>query len=369
MKKIVINTKLLGRAEVFKVLAVAHCTGYPTLLVGPPGVGKTNVLLDYSKAVQAADGITDPMEQLANTFILETDEGTRSAEVKGRPNMKKLLDPTNPTYEVNTPIADAKVVLINEIDKANAAMRNSFLSVMNEKFLFNGEKKIMCNWELFCSACNIIPKDEENSPFWDRFILKYKVSRLTKSQLLQFYKMTSKAPVEINLPDEQEINAFITDNLNEVLMRKFVELTYNELSDRTLTYVPRLIAGVAYCFDVPVKKAMIKTCELLTTADIAKALSTQIEAQEIATMRNKIDMIKTLGSYDQITSQIDEVKKAAKSASQNPEVTRKDLEEIANELNKALAENPVYSKAQQNLGESLNAPSDKVSWNKITSKV
>ena len=37
MKTIKIETKLLGRTETFKILAVAHVTGHGVLLVGPPG--------------------------------------------------------------------------------------------------------------------------------------------------------------------------------------------------------------------------------------------------------------------------------------------------------------------------------------------
>lgn len=364
MKTITIDTNLLGRTETFKILAVGHATQFPVLLVGPAGVGKTKCLLDYSLAMAA--GV--PKDALDQTFILETDEGTRAAEIKGRVNMKKLLDPVSPEYTVLTPAAEAKMVLINEVDKANSGFRNSMLGIMNERVLFNGEKKILCNWELFCASCNIIPKEEEGSPFWDRFVIKHRVNRLTKSQMVQYYTITSKAPVKINVPEEAEILDFISNYLPKELLRKFVELTYDSLSDRTLSYVPKLVAAVAYCFDVPVKKAMIKTAELLTNPEIAKKLATQIEVKEISDIRQKIDMIKTLAQYDQIVAQIDDVKRSAKAASANPDVSKNELQELANELNRALAENPVYSKANDNIANALNTPTESVGWNKPTAK-
>lgn len=363
-KKLTINTNLLGRSDTFRILAVGHATGYPVLLEGPPGVGKTKCLLDYSLALHNGNTQT----ALDKTFILETDEGTRAAEIKGRVNMRKLLDPVNPEYALLTPAAEAQMVLINEVDKANSGFRNSMLGIMNERVLFNGDSKVLCKWELFCAACNVIPKEEVGNPFWDRFVVKHQVKRLTKSQLTQYFGMTSKAPVQLQIPDEQEIAQFITDYLPKELMRKFVELTYDSLSDRTLSYVPRIIAAVAWVFEVPVKKAMIKTCEILVNPEMAKKLATQIEIKEVSDIRQKIDMIKTLTQYDQIVAHIEEVKRSAKAASTHPDVTKAELTELAAELNKALTDNPVYSKANENLGAALNAPTSSVGWNNPTAK-
>ena len=80
MKQLTIKTPLVGRSETFKVLAVAHATQKPILLVGEPGVGKTKALLDYGLALHGGDA----QKTLNETFILETDESTRSPEIKGR---------------------------------------------------------------------------------------------------------------------------------------------------------------------------------------------------------------------------------------------------------------------------------------------
>jgi len=264
MKTLSFKTQLLGRSETFKILAVGHVTGYPVLLVGPPGTGKTKALLDYAHGLHNQVAV----KALESTFILETDEGTRPAEIKGRVDMRKLLAPgvdangvpLAPSYNLNSPIAKAKMILINEIDKANPGLRNSMLGVMNEKMLFNGEEKVYCPWELFCASCNIIPKEEENNPFWDRFVLKHRMTRLTKSQMLQYYQLKSKAPVDINLPEPKELDDFIAANVSPEILRHFVDAVYTEMSDRTLSYVPRIIAAVSYVYDMNVKKATIKAC-------------------------------------------------------------------------------------------------------------
>lgn len=370
MKTLSIKTSLLGRSETFKILAVAHVTGYPVLLVGPPGTGKTRALLDYAHGLHNQNA----QEALKNTFILETDEGTRPAEIKGRVSMQDLLAPgldvngkqLPPVYKLNSPIASAKMILINEIDKANPGLRNSMLGVMNEKMLFNGEDKVFCPWELFCASCNIIPKEEENNPFWDRFVLKHRLTRLTKSQMLQYYQMKTKAPVELKLPDETELQNFISGSITQDLLRQFVEITYKDMSDRTLSYIPKIIAAVSFVYDMNVKKATIKACELLTSPDIAKNLAVKLEPKAISDIRNKIDYIKSLQNYDQILNQIEDIKKSAQSAANLAEVSKTDMEDLAQDLNKVLASHPVYSAGNTAVADALKSTSTKTSWGDAT---
>ncbi len=43
-------------------------------------------------------------------YILETDEGTKASEIKGMPDLGKLF--TENKYDLNTPIADAEIVIV-----------------------------------------------------------------------------------------------------------------------------------------------------------------------------------------------------------------------------------------------------------------
>lgn len=180
-----IDTSLINKEEVFKMLALAESTGLPCLLVGAPGVAKTKTIIEYAKAWLNRDGKMSAEDFANKIYILETDEGTKSSEIKGMPDLGKLF--TDNKYELNTPIADAEIVIINEVDKASSGIRNAMLGVMNEKFLFNGKHKIPCKWKLFVATCNEIPKDEIGSPFWDRFMLKMTVNRVSAGELVKYF--------------------------------------------------------------------------------------------------------------------------------------------------------------------------------------
>lgn len=85
-----IETSLINKEEVFKMLALAEATSLPLLLVGPPGTGKTKTVIEYSKAwLQKSNNTVTNQDFIDKLYILETDEGTKNSEVKGI-NKKKL---------------------------------------------------------------------------------------------------------------------------------------------------------------------------------------------------------------------------------------------------------------------------------------
>lgn len=79
-----ITSSLINKEEIFRMLALSEATQLPLLLVGKPGTGKTKTVIEYSKAWLQKGGNTVTNQDFMNKlYILETDEGTKSSEVKG----------------------------------------------------------------------------------------------------------------------------------------------------------------------------------------------------------------------------------------------------------------------------------------------
>jgi hypothetical protein len=216
---------------------------------------------------------------------------------------------------------------------------------MNEKVLFNGQAKVPCNWETFAATCNEIPKDEEDSPFWDRFVFKHKVSRLNKNQIGKAYKASGLTQLDFQLPDEKDIDT-MTQKIPQDKLEVFVDICHGSLSDRTLTYIPRITSAVSIVYGINLTKAMVKTAFLLTPYATYKKFSEQVEAQEIVAIRSKIEAIISMTDHDQITRAINEIKNDVRKASNNPEITKSDFTELAQELQIALQANPVWQPSQ-----------------------
>jgi hypothetical protein len=295
----VINTNLLKKEEVFRILALAEATGLAMLLIGPPGVAKTASVIDYAKAAGNGTLANDEL------FILETDEGTKSTAVKGNIDLEELT--LNQKYKVISPITKAKFVVINEVDKASASLRNSLLGVMNEKVLFNGKDAVPCDWNVFVATCNKIPEDEIGSPFWDRFMITFEVERVRQSDIMDYYAKGAKAfkkANSINLPDAADIAAI---TLTPAKLGKVVDLAYAKLSDRTLSYLPTLVKNIMVVYQVAENGALIKAVELLIGKAEANVLAKSLVPQELRLIYDKIDLLAAASDYNEYSRITDEI--------------------------------------------------------------
>ena len=300
-----IETSLINKEEVYKMLALAEATGLPCLLIGQPGVAKTKTVVDYAKAWLNKDGKMTAKDFAEKIYILETDEGTKASEIKGMPDLGKLF--TDNKYELSTPIADAEIVIINEVDKASSAIRNAMLGVMNEKFLFNGKHKIPCKWKLFVATCNEIPKEEKGSPFWDRFMLKHTVNRVSAGEMVKYYNKGGRDYREkfsIGIPNKAEINEV---EISANKLEKYLEVGYGSSSDRTLTFVPTLSKAVSYIWDISVDKALVKTAQIMIDQVAGSELQNKLMSPEVKAVMSKVEMLHSYQTNEQLELAIAEI--------------------------------------------------------------
>ena len=275
-----IRTKLIGKDETFKVLALGELTQLPVLLLGEPGVGKTQCLIDYA----AAKYNYDAEEVRDKTFIIELDEGTKTSEIKGRVDMKALME--DKEYKIDAPIANSEFLLINEVDKGTSGVRNTLLSVMREKALFYGNEIKKCKWTVFAGSCNTIPEDEIENPFWDRFVLTTKVERVGADNFKEIWK---GKPISIDMPTPtmEDINQ---ENVSDKNITKFIKVVYESISDRTASYLSKLVKAIKLIYNIEEVEALMKCCELIAPTKLSD-LSSKLETKRENSVRTKIDSL------------------------------------------------------------------------------
>lgn len=333
----VIKTRLRQKEEWFKMIAVAEALRLPILLIGKPGTGKTNTLLDYAAAKYAT-----AEEAHEKCFVIEVDEGTKSAEIKGRMDLEAIV--TEHKYAVIAPIVDAKFVLINEVDKASSGFRNSMLGCMNEKELMTGHKRIPLDWDVWCASCNTIPEDEKENPFWDRFILKVEVPRLSKAEL---HKMLDKTPslhtdtqalnkVHVVVPDQADIDKISVDSK---MLEKFINHTHQHVSDRTMTFVPNLVRAVQIVYSLGQASAFTKVCGMLAGVNVAKALSAEIEPKDLIAVRQQIEKFASIADVSVVEREYEACKQTIKSLLAKNIIDKETQEALVRELADKLRSN------------------------------
>ncbi len=303
-----IKTRLVGKDELFRVIALGESTQKPILLVGVPGVAKTQSLIDYAAAMYNYD--KDATRE--NCFILELDEGTKSSEIKGRVNMESLL--VDKKYKIDAPVADAGYVLINEVDKGSSAVRNTMLSVMRERALFLGSEIRQCNWKLFAGSCNIINKDEEDAPFWDRFLIKYTVDRVKLMDIASKVWLNKRFEIEINIPERSDLDS---ETLNGNMMKIFLKCVYKHVSDRTAVAIPELVKGIKLIWNYSDAEAIMKCCEFVCP-EMHNDLSGKLEDPAIASIKTKIKNISAIDDQDLLIQNLNAIENDISQLEINP---------------------------------------------------
>lgn len=338
-ESLIIDTSLMNKDEVFRIMALAMVMEKPLLLEGPPGVAKTKAALEFAKALMIKDiDKDDPValqkanrEFMDKIFILETDEGTKSSEVKGMPDLEKFFNENR--VEIIAPITEAEVVIVNEIDKASPIIRNALLGVMNERYLFSGKVKVPCKWKLFIGTCNSIPKDEIDSPFWDRFVIKMKVNPITAGELLKYFEKGGRSyseTVSISIPNRQEMESI---KVPVDKMAKFFDVSYNECSNRTLTYSEDLTKAVSLIWNLSIDSALVKVCTLMVNDGAASSLKDKLLSPAMNTILKKVDMLRSNKTQAELDTALNEIGNMVSSYASTNDLVEQDVNDIDSTIN------------------------------------
>jgi MoxR-like ATPase len=328
MEKRLVKTRLIGKEELFKVIALSEVTSLPVLLVGEPGVAKSQTLIDYASAMYGYDR----QKAKDNLFILQLGDSTRGSDIAGKVDMKELL--INKQYKINAPISRKEYILIDEVDKGSSAVRNNMLSLMREKALMHGDEIIRCKWKLFAGSCNEINGDASDAPFWDRFVLKHRVDRISQARIHQIWD-EKDIELEIPIPSKEDINA---ETLTSDKMKQFIKHVYAKVSDRTATQLPTIVKAVKLIWEVGENQAIIKCCELVAPNMIA-GLDKILEDPAIVAIKNKIASIPGISDIDYMGITLNEVNQAIKKL--DPIGHKEEIKDITKLLKKTVSESPV----------------------------
>lgn len=254
-----IKTQLYAKDEVFRIIALGHRTGLPVLLIGPPGVAKTQVSIDYAASFGG------------KVFTTQFNMGTRPSSILGVLDIPALVHKGE--QRTISPIAEADLIHIDEVDKGSQEVRNMLLSIMRErKLMLGAEGERACNWKVFVGTCNGIPMDEITDPFWDRFVIKYSVDRVGIDDFGEIWKCNERTLL---------LNVASVDHVPEDISKKLATFLYPSTTDRTLSYIPNLIAAVKGIWNLDDVSATVKVAHLIAPGQADRFISSMIQKEYV----------------------------------------------------------------------------------------
>ncbi|MEZ4326312.1 MAG: AAA family ATPase [Polyangiales bacterium] len=154
-----LEATFLGKSETIRLMLIAIVAGEHMVMVGPPGTAKSALIRLFAKLVQARY-----FEYLLTRF-------TEPNEIFGPIDIQAFRDGS---YKRRTSgmMPEAEIVFLDEVFKANSAILNSLLSVLNERVYTVGADIVKVPLISAFAASNEVPNDENLMAVFDRFLLR-----------------------------------------------------------------------------------------------------------------------------------------------------------------------------------------------------
>lgn len=211
-----LNAVLIEREEAVRLCLVALLARQHTVLLGPPGTGKSFLIERLTKHLADASGGCEYFDILMTRFTTPEEVlGPVSVTAMKQDRYERLLD----GY-----LATADIAFLDEVFKSNSAILNALLRIVNERTIVNGGRKQPVKLLSLFAASNEMPQSDDLQAFWDRLALRYVVGYLSEAGFARFLRMGTPPPPKtfLNLPDLFALQAaveqvLIPDSLHTAL--------------------------------------------------------------------------------------------------------------------------------------------------------
>ena len=178
-------TGLVERDLPVRLALIAALAGEHLLLVGPPGTAKSLI----ARRLHLAFAKSSYFERLLTRF-------TVPEELFGPLSIKGLEEDR---YERLTAayMPTASIAFLDEIFKANSAILNSLLTLLNEREFDNGTRREKTPLIAVIGASNELPDSEDLNALYDRFLLRLHVGSVSNEAFPRLIGLRGHAPPDV----------------------------------------------------------------------------------------------------------------------------------------------------------------------------
>ncbi|MCZ2260835.1 AAA family ATPase [Sporosarcina sp. G11-34] len=159
-----LNAKFYEREAEVEAILIAILSRQHLLMIGPSGTAKSALAVELAKMIQD----TKYFQWLLTRF-------STPEELFGPLSLKDL---EQGLYKRNTAskMPEVHIVFLDEIFKANSAILNSLLSIINERVFYNNGLPVQVPLMSVIGASNEYPEEDEGlEALFDRFLLRFEV--------------------------------------------------------------------------------------------------------------------------------------------------------------------------------------------------
>ena len=160
-----LEQRFLGKGELVRLMLVSLVAGEHMLLVGPPGTAKSALVRHLARLIDAR-----VFDYLLTRF-------SEPSELFGPVDIKAFREGQY-VRRTEAMLPEAEIVFLDEIFKANSAILNALLTILNERRFFTGSRSVNVPLCSLFGATNEVPNDEALSAVFDRFAVRARSENL-----------------------------------------------------------------------------------------------------------------------------------------------------------------------------------------------
>lgn len=161
-----LNAIIVERENEIEGSLAALIAGVHVLFLGPPGTAKSMLANSICKAIDGGQYFQWLMTRFSNP-----------EELFGPPSLKGLKNDEYRRITKNK-LPEAHISFLDECFKANSAILNALLTLINERKFHNDGNPVTVPLLTCFAASNELPQGEDLGALYDRFILRYWVSEV-----------------------------------------------------------------------------------------------------------------------------------------------------------------------------------------------
>lgn len=257
-----LKSTFVAKDELVEMMVTCAIAQEHLLIVGPPGTAKSELvkrfaLLCSPEGERGRDGRVPYFEYLLTRF-------TEPAEIFGPVDISAFQAGEGHHRVTNGLLPRAEIAFLDEVFKANSAILNALLTVLNERIFYNGGRPEAVPLVYAIGATNEVPDDPSLGALYDRFLVRVWTDNVEEARFGELFQRgwqlerdRIRAGYQI-----QMVNVTTTDALRRLyraldevnlgpIARDYREIVRRiraegvELSDRRVIKLLKLVAAAA----------------------------------------------------------------------------------------------------------------------------